>query len=73
MAFRVDENDVMWIPKDVVREQIANILAAWGMSPEHVETTSTVMVDADSCGIDTHAFPMIPPLRRPTETQCNHA
>ena len=61
MAFRVDENDVMWIPKDVVRKQIANILTAWGMSPEHVETTSTVMVDADSCGIDTHGISMIPP------------
>ena len=61
MTFRIDENDVMWIPKDVVREQIANILSAWGMRSEHVKTTSTVMVDADSCGIDTHGISMIPP------------
>ena len=61
MTFRVDENDVMWIPKEVVREQIANILSAWGMRSEHVKTTSTVMVDADSCGIDTHGISMIPP------------
>ena len=61
MTFRVDENDVMWIPKEVVREQIANILSAWGMHSEHVKITSTVMVDADSCGIDTHGISMIPP------------
>jgi LDH2 family malate/lactate/ureidoglycolate dehydrogenase len=61
LANRTDENDVMWCSADLVREQIASILTAWGMSPEHVETTSKVMVDADSCGIDTHGISMIPP------------
>ncbi|MEQ8196236.1 MAG: Ldh family oxidoreductase [Rhodospirillales bacterium] len=46
-------------PVDTVREQIANCLTAWGMSPENVEITAKVMVDADTCGIDTHGISML--------------
>jgi LDH2 family malate/lactate/ureidoglycolate dehydrogenase len=61
LTYHVDENDVMWAPQDVVREQIASVLAAWGMKPEHVAETAAVMVDADACGIDTHGISMLPP------------
>ena len=44
---------------DTVRRQIAACLSAWGMSPDHVEITADAMVDADTCGIDTHGLSLL--------------
>ena len=50
----------MIVSHATIKAQIATILSAWGMSPEHVETTSTLMADADLRGIDTHGISMLP-------------
>jgi LDH2 family malate/lactate/ureidoglycolate dehydrogenase len=50
---------VRYFPAELVREQIAACLTAWGMSPQHVATTADVMIDADKCGIDTHGISLL--------------
>ncbi|MDH3702181.1 MAG: Ldh family oxidoreductase [Alphaproteobacteria bacterium] len=50
---------VKFYPAKTVRDQIAACLTAWGMPKDHVAITANVMVDADSCGIDTHGLSMI--------------
>lgn len=42
-----------------IKAQIAAILRAWGMRPDHVETTATLMADADLRGIDSHGLSML--------------
>ena len=41
------------------RAQIALILTAWGMPPEHADATAEVMAWADLHGIDSHGFSML--------------
>jgi LDH2 family malate/lactate/ureidoglycolate dehydrogenase len=47
------------IPADTVRQQIATILTAWGMEPEAVATTAQVMVATDLSGVDSHGVSML--------------
>jgi len=47
------------VAADRVREQIASILAAWGMDAEHVAITADVMVETDLWGVDSHGVPML--------------
>jgi LDH2 family malate/lactate/ureidoglycolate dehydrogenase len=42
-----------------IKAQIAAVLGAWGMAPDHVETTSALMADADLRGIDSHGLSML--------------
>jgi LDH2 family malate/lactate/ureidoglycolate dehydrogenase len=42
-----------------VREQIASILACWGMDPELVRATAEVMVETDLAGVDSHGVSML--------------
>lgn len=51
---------ILMVRHEVVKAQIASLLTAWGMAPDQVETTSTVMADADLRGIDTHGISMMP-------------
>lgn len=43
-----------------VGQQITTVFAAWGMSVSDAETASTVMVDTDLHGIDSHGLGMLP-------------
>ncbi len=47
------------VPADTVRQQITAILGAWGMAPEAVATTVTVMVATDLSGVDSHGVSML--------------
>src|SRR3546814_20524863 len=49
---------------DVLRRQLSSIFLAWGMSPEHAETTVTVMVETDLTGVDSHGVGMVPTYDR---------
>ena len=64
MSTPSQEDNIRRFSTDTVRSQIASYLRAWGMPEEQVETTATVMVDADLCGIDTHGISMIPTYDR---------
>jgi LDH2 family malate/lactate/ureidoglycolate dehydrogenase len=47
------------IPAERVREQVAAILAAWGMDADLAQTTVGAMVYADLAGIDSHGFSLL--------------
>ena len=47
------------VPADRVRAQIAEVLRAWGMAPDLLETTVDAMVYADLAGIDSHGVSML--------------
>ena len=47
------------VPAARVREQIASILAAWGMAPDAVAITADVMVETDLQGVDSHGVSML--------------
>jgi len=49
----------MIVSHQVAKAQIAAVLSAWGMRPDHVETTSAIMADADLRGIDSHGVSML--------------
>src|SRR3546814_18186163 len=49
---------------DVLRRQLSSIFLAWGMSPEHAETTVTVMVETDLTGVESHGVGMVPTYDR---------
>lgn len=51
--------DDVHYPLDVIRRQIAKVLAALGMPPDQVATTAEVIADADACGIDTHGISLL--------------
>jgi LDH2 family malate/lactate/ureidoglycolate dehydrogenase len=53
------DSDIKKFTVEIVRAQIASCLSAWGMPEENVDITSKVMVDADTCGIDTHGISML--------------
>ena len=50
---------MMQIAADRVRQQIASILAAWGMAPDLVETTAEMMVETDLMGVESHGISML--------------
>jgi LDH2 family malate/lactate/ureidoglycolate dehydrogenase len=43
----------------VIRQQIANILVAWKMTPGMAEITAEIMADTDLSGIDSHGISML--------------
>jgi LDH2 family malate/lactate/ureidoglycolate dehydrogenase len=53
------DGDIKRYPIETVRTQIENCLTAWGMTEANAKLTSEVMVDADTCGIDTHGISML--------------
>ena len=50
----------MNISSEIISEQLAIIFEAWGMPASYIKTTSTVMVDTDLHGIDSHGIGMLP-------------
>ncbi|MDQ1080162.1 Ldh family oxidoreductase [Pseudoroseomonas cervicalis] len=49
----------MLIQAGTIRQQIATILAAWGMPGDLVEVTAEAMVETDLMGIDSHGLSML--------------
>jgi LDH2 family malate/lactate/ureidoglycolate dehydrogenase len=54
-----DDYDFPRYPHKLVRQQIAETLAAWGMKPEHVEIAADRLIEADLRGVDTHGISML--------------
>jgi LDH2 family malate/lactate/ureidoglycolate dehydrogenase len=48
------------VPADAVRQQIEDILTAWGMAAETIPPTVEVMAETDLRGIDSHGIAMLP-------------
>jgi len=51
--------EMIMVSEDVLRKQIASVYVAWGMAPEHIDTTVEVMVETDLMGIDSHGVGML--------------
>ncbi len=49
----------MNVSADRVRQQILNILLAWGMAPDLAETTVALMLETDLLGVDSHGISML--------------
>jgi len=54
----------MRVPAAKIREQLASVLRAWGMSPEHADTTAEMMLETDLRGVDSHGISMLPTYDR---------
>jgi LDH2 family malate/lactate/ureidoglycolate dehydrogenase len=48
------------VSAEVLSDQLAKVLRAWGMSEDHVAITVEIMLYADLRGIDTHGISMLP-------------
>lgn len=48
-----------YVAAEFVRAQIVSILTAWGMDPQLVQTSATVMVETDLSGVDSHGVSML--------------
>jgi LDH2 family malate/lactate/ureidoglycolate dehydrogenase len=48
-----------YVAAESVRAQIVSILMAWGMDPQLVQTSATVMVETDLSGVDSHGVSML--------------
>ena len=55
----VDSSEMLYVDRNVLRQQVVSILTAWGMSPEQVEASSEVMIETDTYGIDSHGVSML--------------
>jgi len=49
----------MNVPAELVRQQIASILNAWGMKEQAIKTTVEAMVATDLSGVDSHGISML--------------
>ena len=47
-----------------IREQLASVLRAWGMSDAHAGTTAEMMLETDLRGVDSHGISMLPTYDR---------
>jgi LDH2 family malate/lactate/ureidoglycolate dehydrogenase len=47
------------VPVTRLRQQMTEIFAGWGMSPQHAETVAEVLVAADLAGIDSHGATLL--------------
>lgn len=53
------DDDGLVVSAELLRRQLADILAAWGMPADYIEQTADVMIDTDLCGIDSHGVGML--------------
>jgi LDH2 family malate/lactate/ureidoglycolate dehydrogenase len=51
-------------PAEQIREQLASVLRAWGMSSAHAATTADMMLETDLRGVDSHGISMLPTYDR---------
>ena len=54
-----DKKSQLHVPVNRVREQVASILAAWGLDAELIPTTVEPIVYADLAGIDSHGISLL--------------
>jgi LDH2 family malate/lactate/ureidoglycolate dehydrogenase len=52
------------VPPKQIREQLASVLRAWGMSDAHADTTAEMMLETDLRGVDSHGISMLPTYDR---------
>jgi LDH2 family malate/lactate/ureidoglycolate dehydrogenase len=50
---------IRYLSPELIRDQAAAVLAAWGMRPRDVELTTGLMVETDLRGIDSHGISML--------------
>jgi LDH2 family malate/lactate/ureidoglycolate dehydrogenase len=50
----------MRVPADRIRQQLLDVLRAWGMSDAHRQTTAEMMLETDLRGVDSHGISMLP-------------
>ncbi len=48
------------VPVEQVREQILQVLMAWGMAQDLAHVTAGLMARTDLLGIDSHGISMLP-------------
>ena len=51
--------EVVNVSAERIRQQILNILGAWGMPEDLAETTAGAMVETDLLGVDSHGISML--------------
>jgi len=56
----VKDSEIFKAPLDKVREQILQVLRAWGMPADLAETTAALMSETDALGVDSHGISMLP-------------
>jgi len=54
----------MKVPAPLIRQQLASVLRAWGMSAAHADTTAEMMLETDLRGVDSHGISMLPTYDR---------
>ena len=52
------------VKADALHRQLVSVLAAWGMSASHAQTTADMMVETDLRGVDSHGISMLPTYDR---------
>ncbi len=52
------------VPPARIREQLASVFRAWGMSEDHAATTAEMMLETDLRGVDSHGISMLPTYDR---------
>lgn len=52
--------EVTYVPVELVRQQILQLLTRWGMPEDLAVTTSELMAETDLLGIDSHGISMLP-------------
>jgi LDH2 family malate/lactate/ureidoglycolate dehydrogenase len=50
----------MRVAASLIRQQLASVFTAWGMSDAHAATTALMMVETDLRGVDSHGISMLP-------------
>lgn len=50
---------IFYVDTAILAEQITSIFRAWGVSKTQIEPTVEVMVETDTCGIDSHGVSML--------------
>src|SRR5712692_4717229 len=54
----------MRVPSKQIRQQLASVFRAWGMSDAHADTTAEMMLETDLRGVDSHGISMLPTYDR---------
>src|SRR5712692_6719971 len=54
----------MRVPSKQIRQQLASVFRAWGMSDAHADTTADMMLETDLRGVDSHGISMLPTYDR---------
>ncbi len=53
-----DHGDIT-VSAELLRRQLEDLLAAWGMPEDYIRVTADIIMDTDLCGIDSHGVGML--------------